>query len=88
MAEQGMLPEFFVKRSHYGTAVVRILFSASVLALSTRKVMVVSLIDGAIGLLMQPCLRHMEKKRWLKFSTSPDLPALDITSLENVSLVD
>ncbi|KAL9664397.1 hypothetical protein QQ045_019797 [Rhodiola kirilowii] len=156
MAERGMLPEFFAKRSRYGTPVVGILFSASgvvmlswmsfqeivaaenflycfgmileflafirlrikqpatarpykipigtvgsiimcipptilicvVLALSTLKVMVVSLIAVAIGLLMQPCLRHMEKKRWLKFSTSPDLPALDITAPENVSLVD
>ncbi|KAF8406659.1 hypothetical protein HHK36_008749 [Tetracentron sinense] len=29
MAERGMLPEFFSKRSHYGTPVIGILFSAS-----------------------------------------------------------
>uniref|UniRef100_A0A7N0VMB1 Amino acid permease-like protein n=1 Tax=Kalanchoe fedtschenkoi TaxID=63787 RepID=A0A7N0VMB1_KALFE len=156
MAERGMVPECFAKRSRHGTPVIGILFSASgvlmlscmsfqeivaaenflycfgmileflafiilrikqpatsrpykipvgttgsiimcipptilicvVLALSTLKVMVVSLVAVAIGLLMQPCLRHMEKKKWVKFSTSSDLPDLDITTPENVSLVD
>lgn len=142
MAERGLLPEFFSKRSHYGTPIFGILFSASgvillswlsfqeivaaenflycfgmilefiafvllrikcphaprpfkipggtvgaillclpptilicvVLALSSVKVMVVSLVAVAIGLVMQPCLKLIEKKRWLKFSVSSDLP--------------
>nr|XP_011463405.1 PREDICTED: polyamine transporter RMV1-like isoform X1 [Fragaria vesca subsp. vesca]XP_011463406.1 PREDICTED: polyamine transporter RMV1-like isoform X1 [Fragaria vesca subsp. vesca] len=136
MAERGMLPECFGKRSRYGTPVIGILFSASgvlllswlsfleivaaenflycvgmilefiafirlrmkypaasrpykipigtvgavllctpptlligvVLALSKRKVVVVSLIALVIGLVMQPCLKYVERKRWMKFS--------------------
>ncbi|KAF3649340.1 Polyamine transporter PUT1 [Capsicum annuum] len=142
MADRGMLPEFFAKRSRYGTPLFGILFSASgvillswmsfqeivaaenflycfgmilefiafvllkikfphasrpfkipggtvgaillcipptilicvVLALSSIKVLVVSLFAIAIGLVMQPCLKLIEKKRWLKFSVSSDLP--------------
>ncbi|XP_074345001.1 putative polyamine transporter At1g31830 isoform X1 [Apium graveolens] len=145
MAERGMLPEFFAKRSRYGTPLVGILFSASgvlllswmsfqeivaaenflycfgmileflafiqlrmkhpaasrpykiplgtagsilmcipptalicvVLALSSRKVFVVSMIAVIIGLVLQPCLKHIEKKRFMKFSTSSDLPDID-----------
>ncbi|KAA8539092.1 hypothetical protein F0562_025783 [Nyssa sinensis] len=144
MAERGMLPEFFAKRSRYGTPLVGILFSASgvillswmsfqeivaaenflycfgmilefiafvrlrmkypaasrpykipvgtvgailmcipptilicvVLAFSSLKVMVVSLIAIIIGMVTQPCLKHVEKKRWIKFSTSSSLPDL------------
>ncbi|CAL5436074.1 unnamed protein product [Camellia sinensis] len=144
MAERGMLPEFFAKRSRYGTPLVGILFSASgvillswlsfqeivaaenflycfgmilefiafvrlrmkypaasrpykiplgtvgsilmsvpptiliciVLALSSLKVMVVSLVAVVIGLVMQPCLKQVERKRWLRFSKSSDLPDL------------
>ncbi|XP_004144401.2 probable polyamine transporter At1g31830 isoform X2 [Cucumis sativus] len=144
MAERGMLPEFFSKRSRHGTPLIGILFSASgvvllswlsfqeivaaenflycfgmileflafiklrikhpaasrpykipvgtagsilmcipptiliciVLALSTVKVMIVSLAAVAIGLLLQPGLKYVEKKRWLKFSVSADLPDL------------
>ncbi|CAK9146889.1 unnamed protein product [Ilex paraguariensis] len=151
MAERGMLPEFFAKRSRYGTPLVGILFSASgvillswlsfqeivaaenflycfgmilefiafirlrikypaasrpykipvgtagailmcipptilicvVLALSSVKVLVVSLVAVAIGLLMQPCLRHIEKKRWIKFSISSDLPDIHNSIHEN-----
>ncbi|KAG5589255.1 hypothetical protein H5410_039769 [Solanum commersonii] len=142
MAERGMLPEFFAKRSRHGTPLVGILLSASgvlllswmsfqeivaaenflycfgmilefiafvrlrikfpnasrpfkipggtigaillcmpptilvcvVLAFSTVKVIIISLAAVAIGLVMQPCLKHIEKKKWLKFSISPDLP--------------
>ncbi|KAI3728032.1 hypothetical protein L6452_16658 [Arctium lappa] len=144
MAERGMLPEFFAKRSRYGTPSIGILFSASgvillswlsfqeivaaenflycfgmilefiafvrlrmkypaasrpykipvgtvgsvllcvpptilicvVLALSSLKVMIVSVIAIVIGLVLQPFLKHVEKKRWIKFSTSADLPDL------------
>jgi len=144
MAERGMLPEFFGKRSRYGTPLIGILFSASgvlllswmsfqeivaaenflycfgmilefmafvwlrikhpaasrpyripvgtvgailmcipptiligaVLALSTLKVFIVSMVAVVIGLVMQPCLKHVEKKRWIKFSISSDLPDL------------
>lgn len=149
MAERGLLPEFFSKRSRYGTPLFGILFLASgvillswlsfqeivaaenflycfgmilefiafvllriksphalrpfkipggtvgaillcipptilicvVLALSSFKVMVVSLAAVAIGLVMQPCLKLIENKRWLKFSVSSDLPD-DITTHE------
>ncbi|GFP79354.1 probable polyamine transporter at1g31830 [Phtheirospermum japonicum] len=137
MAERGMLPEFFARRSRYGTPLVGILFSASgvvllswlsfqeivaaenflycfgmilefiafvrlrviapdaprpykipvgtvgavlmcvppsvlicvVLAFSSLKVMVVSVVAGLIGLVLHPCLKHSEKKSWLRFST-------------------
>lgn len=154
MAERGMLPEFFSKRSRYGTPLIGILFSASgvillswlsfqeivaaenflycfgmilefiafillrikhpnmprpykvpggtigailmcipptilifvVLYHSSRKVMVVSLVAVAIGLVLQPCLKFVEKKRWLKFSMNSNLSDLD--NEENLSLVD
>ncbi|XP_022159491.1 probable polyamine transporter At1g31830 isoform X2 [Momordica charantia] len=144
MAERGMLPEFFSKRSRHGTPLIGILFSASgvvllswlsfqeivaaenflycfgmilefiafvklrikhpaasrpykipvgtagsilmcvpptiliciVLALSTAKVMIVSLVAVAIGVMLHPGLKYVEKKRWLKFSVSSDLPDL------------
>ncbi|CAJ2671252.1 unnamed protein product [Trifolium pratense] len=142
MAERGMLPAFFAKRSRYGTPLIGILFSASgvillswlsfqeivaaenflycfgmlmefvafvklrmkfpnvsrpykipvgkigavlmclvptllifvVLALATLKVFVISISAVIMGLLLQPCLKYMEKKRWLRFSVNPDLP--------------
>ncbi|ESQ33643.1 hypothetical protein EUTSA_v10007456mg [Eutrema salsugineum] len=144
MAERGMLPEFFAKRSRYGTPLLGILFSASgvvllswlsfqeivaaenllycvgmilefiafvrmrmkypaasrpykipigtvgsilmcvpptilifaVAALSSLKVAAVSFVMLIIGFLMHPCLNHMDRKRWLKFSISSDLPDL------------
>lgn len=144
MAELGMLPSIFSKRSRYGTPVIGILFSASgvlvlswmsfqdiiaaenflycfgmilefiafvrlrmkypaasrpykiplgtvgcvvmcvpptiliciVLLLSSLKVAVVSLVAVIIGLVLQPCLKFMERKRWLKFCASSHLPDL------------
>ncbi|MQL75685.1 hypothetical protein Taro_008058 [Colocasia esculenta] len=144
MAERGMLPEFFSKRSRYGTPLVGILFSASgvvllswlsfqeivaaenflycfgmimefvafiklrithpsaprpyriplgtsgcilmlipptilicvVLLLSSVKVMIVSVVALLIGFILQPCLKHVEKRRWVRFSVSSDLPDL------------
>lgn len=49
-----------------------------VLAFSTIKIMIVSLAAVAIGMVLQPCIKLIERKRWLKFSTSSDLP--DITA--------
>ncbi|KAK4261541.1 hypothetical protein QN277_004526 [Acacia crassicarpa] len=154
MAERGMLPEFFSKRSRYGTPLIGILFSASgvillswlsfqeivaaenflycfgmilefiafillrikhpnmlrpykvpggtvgailmcipptilicvVLAFSSLKVMVLSLVAVLIGLILQPCLKFVEKKRWLKFSVDSNLSDLD--NEEGSSLVD
>lgn len=145
MAERGMLPEFFTKRSRHGTPLIGILFSASgviflswlsfqeivaaenflycigmileflafvrlkikhpdasrpykvpggaigaiimcipptllilvVLAFSSLKVMLISMGAMAIGVVLQPCLKYMEKKRWMKFSHSSELPDLD-----------
>ncbi|KAI4353047.1 hypothetical protein L6164_002025 [Bauhinia variegata] len=145
MAERGLLPEFFSKRSRHGTPLTGILFSASgvillsllsfreivaaenflycfgmtlefiafillrignpdaprpykvpggtagailicippvilicfVLAFSSLKVMAISLIAMGIGLVMQPCLKYVEKKRWVKFSVSSELPDFD-----------
>lgn len=156
MAERGMIPEFFAKRSRYGTPSVGILFSASgvvllswmsfqeivaaenflycfgmilefvafvrlrmrypaasrpykiplgtggailmcvpptllicvVLALSSFKVMVVSVIAVVIGLVMEPCLNYVQKKRWIKFSISSDLPDIHgVTCEETESLI-
>ncbi|CAA6674684.1 unnamed protein product [Spirodela intermedia] len=145
MAERGMLPEFFARRSPYGAPLVGILFSASgvallswlsfqeiiaaenflycfgmimefvafvklrveqpaasrpykvplgttgcvlmllpptvlicvVLALSSLKVMVVSLAAVFFGFLLHPFLKLAERRRWATFSSSSDLPALD-----------
>ncbi|XP_004295555.1 PREDICTED: probable polyamine transporter At1g31830-like [Fragaria vesca subsp. vesca] len=144
MAERGMLPKCFGKRSRYGTPVIGIMFSASgvillswlsfqeiiaaenflycigmilefiafirlrmkypaasrpfkipvgtvgavllcipptvligvVLVLSQPRVVIVSLIAIVIGLFMQPFLKDVERKRWMKFSISSDLPDL------------
>lgn len=151
MAERGMIPEFFAKRSRHGTPLIGILFSASgvillswlsfeeivaaenflycfgmilefiafvllrikqpnaprpykipvgtvgaimmcvpptivifvVLALASVKVMIVSLIAVVIGLVLQPTLKYLEKRRWLKFSTSTNLPDLQANAREN-----
>ncbi|CAH8382241.1 unnamed protein product [Eruca vesicaria subsp. sativa] len=142
MAELGMLPEVFAKRSRYGTPLLGIVCSASgvlllfglgfqeivaaenmfycggmvlefvafvgmrlkypaasrpykipvgtvgsvlicvppivliclVFVLSAVKVAVVSFVMVMIGFLMKPCLDHMDRKRWVKFSVSCDLP--------------
>ncbi|XP_061337473.1 probable polyamine transporter At1g31830 [Gastrolobium bilobum] len=142
MAERGMLPQFFAKRSRYGTPLIGILFSASgvvllswlsfqeivaaenflycfgmlmefvafvklrmkfpslyrpykvpvgtmgailmcvlpsllifvVLALSSFKVFIISISAVMMGLILQPCLKYMEKKTWFRFSVNPDLP--------------
>ncbi|XP_010665391.1 probable polyamine transporter At1g31830 [Vitis vinifera] len=157
MAERGMLPSVFAKRSRYGTPLIGILLSASgvlllswmsfqetiaaenflycfgmilefiafvrlrikypaaprpykiplgtigsilmcipptiliciMVALSSLKVAVASLIVVIIGLLMQPCLKCAERKKWFKFSVSSDLPDLNGENDENVvPLVD
>ncbi|KAG9445372.1 hypothetical protein H6P81_016712 [Aristolochia fimbriata] len=144
MAERGMLPEFFGKRSRYGTPLMGILFSATgvillswmsfqeivaaenflycfgmilefvafihlrikypkvprpykvplgtigsilmcipptalicvVLALASLKIMIISLAAVVIGLVLQPCLHYVDKKTWVRFSISTDLPDL------------
>jgi len=53
------------------------------LALASVKVMIVSLIAVVIGLVMQPTLKYLEKRRWLKFSTSGNLPDLQADAREN-----
>ncbi|XP_051144127.1 probable polyamine transporter At1g31830 [Andrographis paniculata] len=142
MAERGMLPKVFAKRSRHGTPFVGILFSASgvvllswlsfneivatenflycfgmmlefvafvrlrviaptaarpykipmgtagvaamcvpptvlmctVLALSSARVALVSLGAVVVGLILQPCMKHVEKKTWVKFRVSSELP--------------
>ncbi|KAF6145998.1 hypothetical protein GIB67_033357 [Kingdonia uniflora] len=54
-----------------------------VLALSSLKVMLVSLVALLIGLVMQPCLRYTEKKKWCKFSVNSDLPDFLATDHES-----
>ena len=51
----------------------------AVLALSTLKVALVSLGAVAVGLVLQPALKIVEKKGWLKFSVNSDLPGIDLT---------
>ncbi|CAM0944871.1 unnamed protein product [Alopecurus aequalis] len=51
----------------------------TVLALSTLKVALVSLGAVVVGLVLQPGLRFVEKKRWLRFSVNSDLPGIDLT---------
>jgi amino acid transporter len=149
MAERGMLPEFFAKRSRYGTPLIGILFSAlgvillswmsfheimaadnyiycfgmilefiafvkhrvthpnaprpykvplgtvgaillivpplmliaMVMVLASFKVMVVSFFAVLIGLVLQPFLAYADKKQWLRFSVSKDLPDLPDSSV-------
>ncbi|XP_043696736.1 probable polyamine transporter At1g31830 isoform X2 [Telopea speciosissima] len=156
MAERGMLPGFFSKRSRYGTPLIGILFSASgvvllswlsfqeivaaenflycfgmilefiafvklrmnypaasrpfkipvgtvgailmcipptalicvVLALASLKVMAVSFAAVLIGLVMQPGLKYIEKKKLVKFSVSSDLPELHPNHESTESLMD
>ena len=45
-----------------------------VLALSSLKVMAISLLAVMIGMVMQPCLQYTKKKRWFRFSMSSGLP--------------
>ncbi|KAM1375569.1 hypothetical protein EV1_036996 [Malus domestica] len=58
-----------------------------VLALSTLKIVVVSLVAILIGLVMQPCLTYVERKRWMKFSVSADLPDLHGANQEGVGSI-
>ncbi|KAG1355426.1 polyamine transporter RMV1 [Cocos nucifera] len=151
MAEWGMLPELFSMRSHRGTPVIGILFSASgvlllswmsfqqiiaaenilycfgmlleffafirlrikypmvtrpfkiplgisgsilmlvpptllilvELAFASPKIMVISLFVVIIGLVLQPCLKLVEKKQWLRFSKSPEIPDFGATDRKN-----
>ncbi|KAF4377902.1 hypothetical protein F8388_018503 [Cannabis sativa] len=59
-----------------------------VLVLSSVKVMLVSLGAIAIGFMIEPCLKHTEKKGWLKFSTSTDLPDLNVARQESDAIID
>ncbi|CDY12286.1 BnaA09g24860D [Brassica napus] len=53
-----------------------------VVLLSTFKVAVVSFVMVMVGLLMKPCLDHMDRKRWVKFSVSCDVPEFQKESQE------
>ncbi|XP_004290748.1 PREDICTED: probable polyamine transporter At1g31830 isoform X1 [Fragaria vesca subsp. vesca] len=149
MAEIGMLPSFFAKRSRYGTPLTGILFSASgvillswlsfqeivaaenylycfgmimefiafvklrfqhpnlprpykipfgnigailicipptvlilvVLALASLKIMAISIAAAVVGLVLQPCVEYMKKKRWYDFSGSFDNPDCQYASV-------
>ncbi|CAI9755453.1 unnamed protein product [Fraxinus pennsylvanica] len=59
-----------------------------VLFFSSPKASIISLVAVVIGLVMQPCLKHIEKKKWLRFSTSSDLPDIRAATRENDSLID
>ncbi|KAK8472158.1 hypothetical protein PHAVU_002G128000 [Phaseolus vulgaris] len=45
-----------------------------VLFFSSLKIMFISLFAMAIGLVLQPCLKYAEKKRWMKFTHNSELP--------------
>lgn len=49
-----------------------------VLALSTLRVALVSHGVVAVGFVLQPGLKFVEKKRWLRFSVNADLPDIDM----------
>ncbi|XP_051137333.1 probable polyamine transporter At1g31830 [Andrographis paniculata] len=156
MAERGMLPEFFARRSQYGTPLAGILFSATgvvllswlsfaeivaaanflyslgmilefaafvrlrviapfatrpyripvgtvgaalmcipptlficvVLALSSIKVATVGLVVILLGLILRPCIKLVERKRWVKFSASSGLPDIRSVTHESETLID
>lgn len=149
MAEIGMLPSFFAKRSRYGTPLTGILFSASgvillswlsfqeivaaenylycfgmimefiafvklriqhptlprpykvpvgnvgailmcvpptllifvVLALASPKVMAISISAVIVGLVLQPCVEYIKRKRWYDFSGKSSLPDFQYASV-------
>lgn len=54
-----------------------------VLVLASPKVTAFSLLVLLVGLVMQSCLSYSERKRWFRFSRSPDLPDLHSLNLEN-----
>ncbi|KAE8694941.1 Polyamine transporter RMV1 [Hibiscus syriacus] len=58
-----------------------------VLALSSLKVAAISLVAVIIGLVMQPGLKYVERKRWLKFSTSANLPDLHVSSNDDTDSI-
>ncbi|KAK8561214.1 hypothetical protein V6N13_149617 [Hibiscus sabdariffa] len=43
-----------------------------VLAFASFKVMVISMVAVVIGLVLEPCLRYSERKRWFKYSITAD----------------
>lgn len=43
------------------------------LALASFKVLIVSFSTMIIGLVLRPCLKYMEQRRWLRFSVNPNL---------------
>uniref|UniRef100_A0A1J3HJI6 Putative polyamine transporter n=1 Tax=Noccaea caerulescens TaxID=107243 RepID=A0A1J3HJI6_NOCCA len=45
-----------------------------VVLLSTVKVAVVSFVMVVVGFFMKPCLDHVDRKRWVKFSVCSDFP--------------
>lgn len=45
-----------------------------VLALASFRVLVVSIGAMLIGFVLEPCLKYVEKKRWVRFSISSELP--------------
>ncbi|KAG5049458.1 hypothetical protein JHK85_010561 [Glycine max] len=49
------------------------------LALASFKVLIVSFSTMIIGLVLRPCLKYMEWRRWLRFSINPDLPDIYAT---------
>lgn len=53
------------------------------LAFASPKIIIVSLAAMIAGLVLQPCLKHLKKKQWLRFSISPDLPDFIETTCEN-----
>ncbi|EHA8588690.1 hypothetical protein COCNU_scaffold006351G000010 [Cocos nucifera] len=60
------------------------------LAFVSLKIMIISLVAVIIGLVLWPCLKYLEKKRWLRFSIITDIPDLRATENENAveSLID
>lgn len=50
-----------------------------VLVFASYKVIAISIVALMIGLVLQPCLKYSEKKRWVKFSMNADLPDIHST---------
>ncbi|KAL2996380.1 hypothetical protein AAZX31_10G268900 [Glycine max] len=50
-----------------------------VLALASFKVSIISFSAVITGLVLRPCLKYLEQKRWLRFSDNPDLPDIYAT---------
>ncbi|KAG6489710.1 hypothetical protein ZIOFF_050986 [Zingiber officinale] len=92
MAERGMLPEAFARRSRHGTPLLGILFSASGVVLlswlSFQEIVAAENFLYCFGMLMEFAAFWAERRRWLKFSVNPELADFCTVAGETTNATD